>query len=164
MRQKKYLPFLLTILLSACTPISETPSFQMDVSYVENGGLVVADGYFINEQVLEQKINIIFMIGVTNCAACETAKNDVQQYAFYNHLHVYYVDITGISSEEYTALRLATLEYGETGKALPALIEDSATIAFPMMFIFYQGMGLAFAQESFTVTIERYVNVLSPSA
>jgi hypothetical protein len=163
MKITKYLPIMISVLLAGCTPNSETPSFQMVVSYVEEGGLIDTDGFFINEQVLVEKTNIIFLIGIEECATCVTAKSDIQQYAFYNHMNVYYVDINGISSDEYSALRLATVEYGEAVKALPALIENSSTIAFPMMYIFYQGVGLAFAQDSFTVTIDRYVNVLPPN-
>ncbi|MGI6714219.1 MAG: hypothetical protein ACOX3K_04185 [Bacilli bacterium] len=158
-----FFPLFIALSLFSCTKPNDKPTFQMEVSYVENGGVVDATADFIYEQVVTLQTNFIFMISVSECAVCTQARADVANYAQYKHLNVYYIELDGLSDDDYTTLRLVTLEYGEKAKALPALISESTTIALPMLYLFYQGQGLAFAQESFTVTIARYVKVAPDS-
>lgn len=158
---KRPLAFVLTLLapftLLSCRPKEDY--LQMEVPYVEHGGVVETTADFIYEQVITLKNNFIFMIGVSDCAVCTTAVNDLHAYSEFHHFQVFYIKLDGLSEEEYGTLRLVTIEYGEKGKALPAIISESETVSLPMLYLFYQGYGFVFTQDSFTVTLDRHVKV-----
>lgn len=154
----KFLAFLLMpCLLSSCSHGYSGARYEIVRS--SQGALVQIDASTLYEKTITNSEAIVVLFSQQNCAACTSAKEDIESYCLLESVVMYNVDLSSVGKDDYDIIRSTTNYYSEL-YALPEFGED---LLLPIVYFYLEQSVVYTVDNNFVDFFVNRIKIVEPS-
>lgn len=141
-------------ILSGCTTNLNPTKISINLTKVENGGLITKSVEEIKNDVITNRKDYVLLLTVENCSACQSAKDSINNTSVRNNYNVVYISIT---AQNYPILVEITSYNDENYHNLPKEVSESK---YPRMYLFKDSFIVTSVETKFSAYLDAFISAV----